>query len=419
MKRVLIVFPTDWDLRQLDSCRSRWHRDYEIITTEPCDTDVRAGFDVLEFIARTVDQHRGHIAGVMSSSDYPGATVAGAIATQLDLPGTKPHQVLRCGHKYYSRIAQQEVVPEATPWFQLVDPHRLADAAAKLQFPCFVKPVKGAFSIMSRRLNHAEDLRAFLSDSQVEDFLQDYVRIFNRLVAELTDFEVDGSYFLAEELLHGTQATVEGYVRDGDVQVLGVVESVLHPESISFARFDLPTSLHEEIQQRMIDIARRLVKHLQLNCTLFNIEMFYEPTRDRITIIEINPRICGQFADLYDKVLGGNSYLIALALATGSPVPTPQQPSCQTASSFPLRVFSPLRVHRAPSAEDIAAAEALFPGTLCWSECHSGQELAHFEEEDGASLRYAVINLGAADRTSLLERFDAVRARLGFEFEPL
>ena len=420
MKKVLIVFPTEWDTRQLESCRDAWADQYELIFEGPEDSEVPASFDALQFIEEMAAQYRGRIDGVLSSSDYPGATAAGAIATHLGLPGTPPERLLRCSHKYYSRIGHQEVVPEATPWFQLVDPDRPGDAAARLQFPCFLKPVRGAFSIMSRRVDSAEELVAFLSSDAVRWFLTDYVRIFNRLVRKFTDLPFDGSYFIAEELLSGMQATVEGYVCDGEVVTLGTVDSVMHPHSHSFARFDYPSTLRDEIQHRMCDIAARLVRHMGLDHCLFNIEMMYEPVRDRISIIEVNPRICGQFADLYAKVQGVNSYAIALALATGMPYPR-QLPRghCAAASSFPLRVFSPLRVTRAPSDDDLRAAQAMFPGTLVWSECAAGDNLNRFEDEDGASQRYAVVNLGADDRTQLLEHFDAVRARLGYEFEPV
>ena len=90
------------------------------------------------------------------------------------------------------------------------------------------------------------------------------------------------------------------------------------------------------------------------------------------------------------------------------------------ASSVPLRVFEPKRVLRAPSPPDVAAAEALFPGTLVWSECSAGEALSDFDvDEDGASHRYAVVNLGGADRSEIEARLAAVVARLDYRMEPL
>jgi hypothetical protein len=73
-----------------------------------------------------------------------------------------------------------------------------------------------------------------------------------------------------------------------------------------------------------------------------------------------------------------------------------------------------------PAQNIMAAAEALFPGTMIWNECETGQELAEFDKtEDGASCRYAVINLGAPDRDSLERRFEIVREAVPFRFTPL
>jgi hypothetical protein len=68
----------------------------------------------------------------------------------------------------------------------------------------------------------------------------------------------------------------------------------------------------------------------------------------------------------------------------------------------------------------VAAAEALFPETLVWNECSAGEALADFESgEDGASHRYAVVNLGGASRADCTRRCEAVAERLGHAFEPL
>ena len=421
MKSVLIVFPTPWDKKQLDACSAAWSGRYQVRFSQPTDEDRPWDFDGLAFIDRTVESCRGAIDGVLSASDYPGAAVAAAIAAQLGLPGPAPQTVLRCSHKYYSRLAQRAAVPEATPDFSLVDPRDLGAGAPAIGFPCFIKPVKGAFSILSRRLESAAQLAAFLSRPAVRDFAEHSVHLFNQLVRRFTDFEIDGGYFIAEELLQGQQVTVEGYSVASEVVIFGIVDSILHPEHGSFVRFDYPSRVAAEVQERMAVIARRAVRHLGLSNSLFNIEMIYHPPTDRIHIIEINPRISGQFGDLYQKVDGTNSYEIALALACGEPPALQRRVgSCRAAASLPLRIFEPMRVVRAPDPSDLAAAEAMFPGTLIWNECRAGLELTDFERiEDGHSVRYGIINAGAPTPESLLARLEQVRARLGFELQKI
>lgn len=416
-RRVLIVFPTAWDARQLERCRGAWEERYELIYAEPTDEDCAWDLDIVDYIERTVETFGGTIHGVISSSDYPGATVAGAVATRLGLPGSPPAAVIRASHKYYSRLAQREAAPDAVPDFALVNPFAPVQTDPPIGFPCFIKPVKGAFSVMSGRLYSREDLEAFLLRPAVHEFMHDYVGIFNQLVRRLTPFDVDGSHFLVETLLHGEQTTIEGYVADDEVEILGIVDSVTHPGG-SFARFDYPSQLPAPVQTRMAEIARRAIAHLGLSHTLFNIEMIFDASTNQMHIIEVNPRLCGQFADLYRKVDGVSGYEVALALATGERPRRRQRGGAYAfASSFPLRVFEPVRVLQAPTADDIRSAEALFPGTLVWNECRTGQMLADFERiEDGQSCRYAVVNLGADSRDALDARLAGIRQRLGYDF---
>jgi biotin carboxylase len=421
MKRVLVVFPTAWDRRQLEACRERWQDRYELVYLEPSDEDCPDDFDALGYIERVADEWRGRADGVFSSSDYPGATVAAAIARRMGLAGSEPEHVVRTSHKYYSREVQREAIPEATPPFQLVSPDRPEEVAEGIGFPCFVKPVKGAFSLLAKKVDGLEELRALFARPAVREFRRHYMRIFNQLVRGLTTLEHDGDYFIAEGLVRGAQTTVEGFCADGEVTILGVVDSVMHPGTGSFARFDHPSGLDEAVRARMRELARRVMDRMPLEHSLFNIEMVHDAATDAIHVIEINPRICGQFGDLYAKVDDRSSFELALELATGAhPRYERHAGPFGVASSVPLRIFEPSRVLHAPDAAAIRAVEEQFPGTLVWSECETGQELSDFESaEDGVSARYAVVNTGAEDPAALDRRIAAIGERLGYRFEPL
>jgi hypothetical protein len=418
-KKVAIVFPTVWDEKHFGR-GGDFRQGLEVELKRPSDHECRWEFDVLGFVEEQV-LAGGDLDGVFSSSDYPGSIVAGALSERLGLPGSAPSQILLTSHKYYSRLAQREAVPESTPWFELVDPKRPRGGLTALHFPSFIKPVKGAFSVMSKRLDSWDDLESFLSRPSLAEFLIHYVFMFNRLMRALTDFELDGGYFIVEDLLRGRQVTVEGFATGDSVEVLGIVDSVRHPGTRSFARFDYPSTLSRRVQTRMREVAISVVRRLGLRHTLFNIEMMYDLRRDRIFIVEVNPRMCGQFADLYEKVDGRSGYDVALALALGEAPPERRAgTSYRVASSFPLRIFEPARVVDAPSAETIAEIEGRFEGTRVWPEASTGDRLEDFESlEDGRSFRYAVLNLGAADRDSLFLKFEEVKRALGYRFEPL
>jgi hypothetical protein len=418
VKRILLVMPTAWDARQLAGCPGLGER-FELVWSEPADADCPAGLDPVAFVDEVAAGRWGEIHGVATSSDYPGALLAAAVAARLGLPGPSPGAVLRCSHKWYSRLGQRECVPEATPGFDLLAPQ--GRGLPEMGFPCFVKPVKSAYSILARRIESAAELEAYRATPRLAEFFDEYLRIFHRSVREMSDLELDGRWLIAEQVARGLPVTVEGWAAGGRVGILGVVDSTCDPGTGSFLRFDYPSALDARVQERMGAIAGRAILHLGLDGSLFNVEMFYDPGSDRIAIIEINPRMCGQFADLYAKVDGANGYELALALAAGErPEPARGRGPFAAAASFPLRVFRPVRVERAPDARDVRAAEARFPGTLVWNECVNGDLLTDFESgEDGRSQRYAVVNLGAADRADCAARLEELRGLLGYAFEPL
>lgn len=414
------MFPTQWDARQIPACRALAGR-YELVRAGPASADVHARFDLLAFLDETARAHAGAIDGVLSSCDYPGAPAAAALASRLGLPGAHPRAVITASHKWACRRVQRAAVPDATPDFALVDPRRADGGLDPRSFPWFVKPVKGAFSMLARRIDDAAALGAYLRDPATQCYLDEYALMFDALVGAFTDLEHGGRWFVAERILNGPQVTVEGYLAGDEPVLLGVVDSIVDPATGSFVRFDYPSALDAAVQQRMVEVAFAAVAALGLRDTLFNVELVLDAPSGRPMILEVNPRMCGQFADLYEKVDGVNGYEVALALASGTRPPRPvREGRFPCAASVPLRVFEPVRVTQAPDARALREVEAAFPGVLAWSECEAGQELADFALlEDGHSARYAIVNLGGRDRDDLGRTLHAVRARLSFAFEPL
>lgn len=415
--RLLVVLPTTWDQRQLEACRAHWAGRFDIEYGVPSDADCPADLDALALIRAAAG--RPDLAGVFSASDYPGATLAAAIATVAGWPGPRPEQVLRAAHKLASRELQSKLVPEAVPRYCLVDPAR-PGVAPEVGFPCFVKPIRGAFGRFARRVDSLDELATALDRPEIHEFREEYLGIFNRLWAHYVGGPVDGRFFIAEELLPGRQVTVEGFVADGAPEVIGIVDSELHPGTGSFSRFVYPSTLPPAVQERMTRLACRCIAGFGLARCFFNIEMTWDELTDRIGIIEINPRMCGQFADLYEKVDGINSYVLALELASGAQVRwQPRGGTFACAASVPLRVFEPARIIAVPDAARLREVQRGRPGTLLWAEVDAGQVLADFDREDGASARYAVINLGAQSRAELDEAAHALEAALGFRWMPL
>jgi biotin carboxylase len=407
-----VLFPTEWDQRQIAACSSIADG-FEVEFGVPTDAGCRWDLDIIAHIEQESDRHAGRISGVMSSSDYPGAIAAAVIAERLGLRGPKASSVLLASHKYMSRVAQARATPHAVPGFALVDPHQFIPP--EIGFPCFVKPVKGSFSHYARRVDDVRELETFVCRAEVKEYLEQYLFMFERLLRRYADSPIGCRHFIAEQILSGEQITVEGFVWRGEVTVLGVVDTVFH-ESGSFLRFDYPSRLPEQVQAGLRDIASGAVLALGLDDTMFNVEMMYDPTLNKMSIVEVNPRMAGQFADLYEKVDGVNGYHVALALACGErPVVRHGSGRFRAAASFPFRVYEPTRVVNAPRPERVREVERAHPGALIWVEYATGDELTDLAGEDGRSLRYAVFNLGGDDHDDLEETKRRIHSELEIE----
>ena len=106
--------------------------------------------------------------------------------------------------------------------------------------------------------------------------------------------------------------------------------------------------------------------------------------KDLIQIVEINPRMVGQFADLLEKVDGTNTYEIMLALAAGErPVVKKREGKFKVAASFVLRCFEDKRVVRLPDRKQISDLKRLLPETLVHLFYEEGERMSDYEQLHG------------------------------------
>jgi biotin carboxylase len=356
------------------------------------------------------------IAAVVSTDDYPGSALAAVLAKELGFPGPDPSVSLICQHKYMSRVAQARIVPETVPLFWSIDVAEHAPLPDGIVFPVFAKPTKSFFSIGAQRIESAAEL-AEVKHRWAK--LDDFFLPLERLLERETGIKIGTTRLIAEGLLKGDQVTVEGYAYGGEVTILGVVDSIFFPDTLAFSRFEYPSALPEEVQERMADIARRVMGAFGFDNGLFNIEMMYDERDDRISIIEINPRMASQFADLYEKVDGTNSYEVLLDICTGvAPTLKRRQGPHQFAASCVLRTFQDCLVAALPSEERLAELEQLYPDIRVEAHATAGRKLSD-ELQDGTSFRYGIVNLGGRDRADVLQRFEACHKRLGIALLPV
>ncbi len=423
-KHILVVAPSPRDFRELKihTVGENYQIHFQTYDTQKVDkllcvhheggSEIYSPEAEIEQLLAYCKQHS--IDAVISTEDYPGCIFASILAHHLGLPGPTPQSVLTCQHKYYSRISQKQFVPNHTPDFRLINPKESDLSKVDMSFPFFIKPVKSYFSIFANKVNDVNELIT-LADASVPSIA--YLEPLNWFLANYSSFELDAQYLLAESLLQGEQVTVEGYVFNGEVQIMGVVDSIMYPGTICFQRFDYPSQHSETIQDAMATIAVEYIKGIKLDNTLFNIEMMYNPKTDEIHIIEVNPRMSSQFADLFEKVDGVNTYKILLDIALGKkPTFKSKAGKYNTSASFVLRRFDNKQVIQSPTTDDIAQVSQQLADSRIEIFAMAGQDLSAFKQ-DGKSFRYGLIHLGANNKKELFEKYELCKQKLPIVFD--
>ncbi len=417
--RLGLLFDYDWDARAHQALGPRF--DYD-----------RAGFDLFSFPsnARLINFDLGAFAakqarrarqrgwtGVVSHHEQFGALAAALVAEQAGLPGTTPEAVIACQHKLHARRVLQQVCPEANVRFSELDAHYGGPIPKGLAYPSYVKPVKAAFSVLARPVRHERELHEHTRFGKRELWvIRRLVEPFERVARERLPGCGTAHRMMLEEPLRAPQYNLDGYVFNGQVHVLGIVDAVMYPGTQAFMRWDLPSRLAAGVAERAAGVARKFLSAVGFTHGLFNMEFFHDAASDRLAVIEFNPRLASQFGDLYRRVHGVDAHAIGLALAQGfDPAAVPRAvPTAGAAASFVYRTFDVReRTPPMPSAWQRARLAHEFADAMLFQFPKSGHSLERDFKWLG-SHRYGILHLGGRDAHDLRRRCEAASAILGW-----
>lgn len=417
-KRVLVLFPDEWDHAVASEARDRGRLDlhFEGFDLFRFPDNARLfTFDALKFADRLVRRYAGRIDAVTTSDEQFGPFIASRVAERLRLPHTPLETVLTLQHKYHAREAFERVAPGCGPRFGLIRAGYSRPDEVPLPYPFYVKPSKAAFSVLARRVDSFEELRAHTRFGWFEEAL------VRRLVQPFADFmrdcprvHEDPFSMVAEEIVRGRQVTANGYALDGRVTMLGTVDSIMYPGTDQFQRFQYPSALPARILERIDALAGRLLEGVGFSHGMFNIEMRFDAATGRLGVIEVNPRAAGQFYDLFQRVDGYSLFDADIDLQCGlAPEVRRRAGPDACAASFVLRDLSGEGLGRWPSKAEVAALRSRNPDVRAMIYPKRGTDLRR-EMKWLGSYRYGVFNLGAASPEALYARFHRLCADIDF-----
>lgn len=415
--RALLLFDHDWDAIGFARSARRFRFSYDGFDLFSFPSALRlARFDLDRFVDRLCARHGDGLSAVVSNHEQFGALAAALVARRLGLPGTAPEAIVACQHKLHARRVLDAVAPEANVPYALL-PCEIGEPVPRgLDYPLFVKPIKAAYSVLARRVDDRASLARHLRFGPVEAWIiRRLVRPFDAIARRVPGVDTDAHRMIAERPVDAPQYNLDGYVHAGEMRPLGVVDELMYPGTQAFRRFAYPSRLAPEVQARAADVARRFLKAVGFEHGFFNMEFFHEPDTGAVRVIEFNPRLASQLADLYLRVDGLDVHAMNLALACGrDPREVPREARRDgAAASFVFRSFDGATPPEAPDASRRDALARAFPDAIFMDFAKRGRSLRR-EYKWLGSHRYGVMNLGGADEPALHERFREACGLLGW-----
>ncbi|MEJ2308096.1 MAG: ATP-grasp domain-containing protein [Gammaproteobacteria bacterium] len=385
-------------------------------------------FPVRELLAEGVERLRsfpGEVDAVVGYWDFPVSTVLPLLRAAVGLPTTSLESVLKCEHKYWSRLLQRDVAAAHVPDFAAVNPF-MEDPLEKvpLPYPFWIKPVKSVLSHLGYRVTDDESYLHALRNirERIHRYAEPFNLILSRAGLPAQIASVDGYHCIAESIIsQGRQCTLEGYCRRGEVVVYGVIDSLREgPGGSSFSRYQYPSTLPADVIERMTAVTRRVMLHIGYVNAPFNIEFFWDEASDALWLLEINTRISKSHAPLFKLVDGCYHHQVMLNLALDREPDFPyREGEFAVAAKFMLRHYEDALVSRVPSADELESLEAEYPGTRIQVEVAEGMRLSSLRDQDSYSFELAVFFIGAQSTAELEEKYSEILTSLTLELSPL
>ncbi len=420
-KQVFIIGLDDFNLHKLQALPEAEECDFHaaLEISEIRDVDEYDMEKLVNLCFERIDKH-GKIDAIASYYDFPGTVLVPVIAEKYGLPGPSLDSILKCEHKFWSRMEQQKVVPEHIPMFRAFDPFD-EDVYEKLEMipPFWIKPNKSFRSFLAYRVSSENHFYECLKPirENIHFMLEPFQKLMHMFDIPEEVSEMKESC-IAETMISGHQCTLEGYVHNGNVVSYGVVDSLREENRTSFSRYEYPSVLPQEVQFRMADVTRRAIQQIGLDNSAFNVEYFYNQTADEVYLLEINPRISQAHTDMFEKVHGVSHHSIMLNLALGrKPGTLYYNGDFSKAAHFMLRTFEGGLIKKVPTKREINILKKFIQGLEVKIPVKEGTHTADMRGQDSYSFELANVFIGGRDQKELVEKYNKVVDGLTFEIE--
>lgn len=365
-----------------------------------------------------LDTFDGTVDAVIGYWDFPVSSLVPLLCEPRGLPHAPLESIVRCEHKYWSRLEQRTVVPEVVPRFTEIDPDT-PHIPEGLSYPLWLKPVKAFSSELAFRVNDDDGFREAMEQIRqgAGRVGEPFQWVMDRVQLPPKVAEAGGTAGLAEEEAQGRQLTVEGYVHGSDPYIYGVIDSDCYPGTSSFLCYEYPSRQPDRVRERLIELTERVITHVGLDNTAFNVEYFYDRQKDSLILLEINPRHSQSHSALFESVDGRANHDAVLRIALGEEPEHSRNGQYAFAAKWFLRHFTDGFVRSVPSEDEIERIQQQIPGLHIEIIAQQGQWLSDLHGQDSYSFELADVFVGAGTPEEAERMYQESKDALSFDIQ--
>ncbi|QJQ96483.1 MULTISPECIES: ATP-grasp domain-containing protein [Halomonadaceae] len=377
---------------------------------------------LLDQARKELEQFSGSVDAIIAHWDFPTSVLVPLLCRDHGIPSPPLESVLKCEHKYWSRLEQQKVFPELVPEFCSIDP--FADNPIEqltLKYPFWLKPVKAFSSQLGFKIEDEEQFNEAIKEMRQE--IRHFGEPFNEALAHAQlppeIQQANGNTCIAEQLISGVQGAPEGTVFQGEFNIHGVVDQPKDEIADTYDRMEYPSAMPERIQRQMIGACKQFLEHIGYDNGCFNAEFMWDEANDKLWLVEFNTRISQSHSEMFIMVDGMSNHEVALDISLG------QRPSLSNRlGAYPIaaKCLIPCKrkdgiIRRVPSDREIAALSEQIPGIKIRLDVKQGEQLSKLPNQDKFAYRLGTVYVGGDTHEQIRERYQACLAELNFEFD--
>lgn len=360
---------------------------------------------------------------IIAQWDFPTSVLVPILCKEFGVPSPSLESVLKCEHKYWSRLEQTAVIPDVVPRFCAVDPFsEMALTEIDIDFPFWIKPVKAFSSQLGFLINNETEFYRALE--QIRPGIGRIGSAFDEVLARVTLPPavklVGGSSCIAEEVVQGRQIAPEGYVLNGKVKVHGIFDMHRVANGTMLDRYEYPSSAPDYIQYAVVSKCEEFLGQIGFDNGCFNAEFMWDDEQNLLRLIEFNTRISQSHSEMFLQVDGRSNHEVAVAVALGE---EPQMPVREGPYNVAAKCMISHQqdgvVGHIPTDDELKALQEKYPHMQLKLDIQPGTRLRDLPNQD--SYRYVLgeIYLGARSKEKLIERYNDCVSSLNIQILPL